>query len=370
MRKKQVWVGTLSCLMAAAAVWFLTADEQVPPVQKPERWANAPTGAASSLTQLPPAPSSTEHRIRFKTWAEYEAMSKYGKLPDSLTGTNVNWNITANADGKLVLSADLAALFEFFLSTHTEEGLATSLGRIEEYLKGLLPDAAATEALDIFQAYLEYKKGLTRYATPKDRVFTGDPKADLITTIADVKNALTQRINARREYLGTEVANVLFKDDEAYDLYTIRRLEIDANTSLSPTNKESALIQAEQQLPAATRAQVQKERKEAALNQRIEELRAQGGNEETIRSLRTELHGAQEANRLAIVDSEQAAWMLRLQKFREAKDSVLRQTALTAEAKAWSIQEIERASFSPQERMEVEILESIRAQNVKSGQPG
>lgn len=370
MRKKLAWVGALFCLVVGGAVWFLTADDHPPPVQKSVQGANTAASANAIWTQQPLAPAATVQPLRFTTWEEYEARSKYGRLPGSLTGINVNWNIAANADGKLVLSADLAALFEFFLSTHTEEGLATSLGRIEEYLRGLLPDTAATEALDILQAYLEYKKGLTRYATPKNRVFTGDPKTDLITTIADVKNALAQRIQARRAYLGTEVADVLFKDDEAYDLYTIRRLEIDTNASLSSVDKEALLTQAEQQLPTATRTQIQQERKTAALNQRIEELRAQGGHEETIRKLRTELYGAQEANRLAVVDSEQAAWMLRLQKFREAKDGVLRQTALTAEAKALSIKEIERASFNPEERMEVEILESVRAQNAKSGPQG
>lgn len=370
MRKKLVWIGALSCLVVGGAIWFLTADSHAPPVQKSAQGVYTPVGANATWTQQHFAPSPTDHPIRFKTLTEYEALSKYGRLPGSLTGINVNWNIAANADGKLILSTDLAALFEFFLSTHTEEGLATSLGRIEEYLKGLLPETAATEALDILQAYLEYKKGLTRYETPKDRVFTGDPKADLIASIADVKSALNQRIKARREYLGAQVANALFEDDEAYDVYTIRRLEIDSDASLSSTDKEALLTQAEQYLPSEKRSRIQQERKEATLNKRIEELRAQGGNEETIRNLRTELYGTQEASRLAAVDSQQAAWMQRLQKFREAKDGVLRQTVLTTDAKALSIEEIERASFTPEERMEVQILESIRAQNAKSDQQG
>ena len=106
------------------------------------------------------------------------------------------------------------------------------------------------------------------------------------------------------------------------------------------------IAQAELLLPAEQRARVQQERKEAALNQRIEALRAQGGNDETIRSLRTELYGAQEAQRLAMVDQEHAAWMQRLQNYRNAKDGILRQSALSAQAKDLMVKDLERSQFS------------------------
>ena len=62
-----------------------------------------------------------------------------------------------------------------------------------------------------------------------------------------------------------------------------------------------------------------------------------------------------------------AAWMQRLQAYRNAKDGVLRQSSLTAEAKALMIDELERTQFTAEELREVQILESIRAQNGQAG---
>lgn len=358
MRAKLVIAGTLTCLLGGGAIWlFGSADTQAASVKLASFKPPAPP--APALAASAPVSARPGQGVgRFSSLEAYEKVSKYGKLPESLRGIDVNWAIAAN--GKLVVSNDLRALFEFFLSTQSEEGTAVSIGRIEEYLQALLPGAAASEAQDILRAYIDYKKTLTRFEPPKGRVYTGDQKLDLIATIADVKQALNGRIQARRNFLGSEVADALFAEDEAYDLYTIRRLEIEQNGAWSEADKEALLAQAEAQLPEARRKRIQSERKEATLNQRIETLRAQGGNEEQIFAWRAELYGADEATRLALVDREQAAWMQRLQAYRAAKDSVLRLAGLSPQAKQQRIDELERSSFNAQELMEVRILESIR----------
>ena len=364
---QRVCLGALILLGVGGALWHFNADTPAPTARASARGTTTPTGANFLKTGYANPPTGAHPARRFRTLEEYEAVSQYGRLPTSLTGLNVNWNIAANANGKLMVSRDLAALFEFFLSTHTEEGLATSLDRIEEYLRGQLPDAAAAEALEILRNYLAYKQGLTRFEPSRDRVFTGNQSEDLVAIVGDVKAAMNQRATARRQYLGAEVADAFFKDDEAYDAYTIKRLEADANPALSAADKESQIAQAEQLLPEDRRLRVQQDRKEAALNQRVAALQAQGGSEEAIRDLRTELYGQQEANRLAAVDQEQAAWMQRLQNYRDAKDSVLRQTALSADAKAMAVEQLERSRFSADELREVKILESIRGQNAQNG---
>ena len=360
MRARLVIAGSVVCLLVGGAIWLAgSADTQAAPLQVARLLAPSPRMQASAApTPVSTAPDRGSGRVL--SLEDYEKTSKYGKLPESLRGIQVNWNVGVDANGKLVVSRDLGALFEFFLSTQSEEGTAVSIGRIEEYLQALLPGDAAGEALDILRAYVDYKKTLTRFEPPKGRVYTGDQKLDLITTIADVKSALNARIQARRNYLGTEVASALFAADEAHDLYTIRRLEIEQNDALAAADKEALLVQAEAQLPEERRNRIQRERKEAALNQRIEALRAQGGNDAQVFALRAELLGAEEATRLAQADREHAAWMQRLQQYRAAKDSVLRLAGLTAEAKRQRIDELERHTFTAEELMEVHILESIR----------
>lgn len=364
---QRAFVGALVLLGGCAALWFTTAEQPEPTPHRPT--ARSATAVANDFirsghTQQPQG----GHRIlRFSTLQEYEAVSQYGRLPRSLTGANVNWNVAADAKGKLILSADLAALFEFFLSAHTEEGLATALGRIEEYLRSQLPEAAAAEALNILRGYLAYKQGLTRFEPSTDRA--GNAQDAQMATVADVKAAMERRSAARRQHLGAEVADAFFKDDEAYDSYTVLRLQAQANTGLSAADKEAAILAAEQLLPPDKRARVQQERKEAELNQRIATLQAQGGNADAIRALRTELYGAQEAQRLAAADQEQAAWAARLQSYRSAKDGIQNQAGLSPDAKALSVEALEQSRFSPDELKEVRILESIRTQNAQGAKP-
>jgi lipase chaperone LimK len=68
-----------------------------------------------------------------------------------------------------------------------------------------------------------------------------------------------------------------------------------------------------------------------------------------------------------MVDQEHAAWMQRLQNYRNAKDGILRQSALSAQAKDLMVKDLERSQFSAEELREVQILESIRAQNGQAG---
>lgn len=356
---QRAFVGALALLGGCAALWFnLTAEQPEPASSRPT--ARSATAVANDFIQTgyTPQPQGGHRVLRFGSLQEYEAVSRFGRLPASLSGASANWNVAADAKGKLIPNADLAALFEFFLSAHTEEGLATALGRIEEYLRSQLPEAAATEAMKILRDYLAYKQGLTRFEPSTDRA--GSTQDAQMATIADVKAAMVRRSAARRQHLGAEVADVFFKADEAYDAYTVQRLEAQANTALSAADREAAIVQAEQLLPPDKRARVQQERKEAELNLRIAALQAQGGNADAILKLRTELYGAQEAQRLAVVDQEQAAWTARLQNYRNAKASILNQAGLSADAKALSIEELEKARFSAEELREVRILEGIR----------
>ena len=367
-KARRLGMGALLVLGAGAAFWHFGAASPEPTQHTKAIGSAAPAHTFFAQTGYGDSAAAGAPVHGFRTLAEYEAVSRYGRLPNSLTGLHVTWNIAADANGKLVVTRDLAALFEFFLSAHTEEGMEKSQGRIQEYLRGLLPEAAAGEALHIMRAYLAYKQGLQRFEPSSDAAAMGGAgRADQMATLGDIKAAMNQRAAARRQFLGSHVADIFFKEDEAYDAYTLQLLEAQANPSLSAANKESMIAQAEQLLPPDQRARVQQERKEATLNQRIEALRAQGGNEEAIRSLRTELVGAQEAQRLATVDQEHAAWMQRLHAYRNAKDGVLRQSSLSAEAKALMIDELERTQFTAEELREVQILESIRAQNGQAG---
>ena len=81
-------------------------------------------------------------------------------LPRSLLGTEVDGELTADAQGHLVLTRRVRAVFDYFLSAIGEEPLSTVRARLAAYIHGKLPPVAAQEALLLLDHYLAYKQAL------------------------------------------------------------------------------------------------------------------------------------------------------------------------------------------------------------------
>jgi lipase chaperone LimK len=98
----------------------------------------------------------------------------------------------------------------------------------------------------------------------------GDLKDDHTNT--KVRAALEAKKTLRRTYLGETLSESIFGDKERYDAYSVTRVEINANNTLSNEEKNRRLVIAENDLSPEVAQSKRYERNEKALKTKISAL--------------------------------------------------------------------------------------------------
>jgi len=282
---------------------------------------------------------------------EYEAVSQYGSLPGCLQGTRIDGRLAVDAQGNLIIDREMRSLFDYFLSAIVEEGLDKVVGRIEEYIMLTLPAPASEKAMEVFHAYMDYSRSLQRFFP------TVNADTDRKAFIAELKAAVSERRFSRRKYLPPEVVKAFFTEEETYDEFTLKRLEVEGDDALSEAEKERKVYALEEMLPVATKVDRRHFRKEIALNKQIEDLQKTQGNENQIYELRKGFYGSQAADRMADLDRKRSDLIRRIDSYRESKEMIMNMPSLTEQGRQIRIQDLEKKLFSEEELMEVHIRE-------------
>ncbi len=181
------------------------------------------------------------------TFVEIEYISKYGALPTSLQGTRIDGNLIADADGKFLILPSTKKRFDYFLSAVSEEGLETAIGRIEENINQTLPPKAAEEALTILYSYINYKKSLQNVYKNKP----GMPENS--DQVADIRFIIETRKELRRKYMTPVVVDAYFGDQELYDEFSLKCLELHHDNTLTSEEKQNEQKHLEKILPEKLR---------------------------------------------------------------------------------------------------------------------
>lgn len=177
------------------------------------------------------------------TFVAREYVSKYGDLPTSLQGTRIDGALVADVNGKFLILPSTKKRFDYFLSTVSEEGLETAIGRIEENINQTLPPEAAEEALTILYSYINYKKSLQNVYENK----TGIPENS--DQVADIRFIMERRNELRRKYMAPDVVDAYFGDQELYDEFSLKCLELHHNNTLTSEEKQNTQRHLEKILP-------------------------------------------------------------------------------------------------------------------------
>ena len=135
---------------------------------------------------------------------------------------------------------------------------AKSPQELKQRLAALVPrhfSAAETaRAAQLVERYVDYRVALSSLKPPRDM---GDPK--LLRDIIDARRKIRER------HFGPEEYDALFAQEEELDRFTVARLEIARDASLTPAQKQAALQDAERGLSESQRAA----RSEATLHETV-----------------------------------------------------------------------------------------------------
>jgi lipase chaperone LimK len=336
-------IGALCLSGSLTAAWLLLAQPAEPHLIS----ATAPQQPATDA-QLA---RDTNLQIQQQ---QIDSLPALPPLPRSLRDTQHNVRLHSDAQGNLVLSADILHLFEFYLTALSEEPLEISLNRISRDLAAQLQGPALEQARDLLRRYLDFKIGLGElHNLPAIMDSQGRYALDAIGLRQQRVQALRQQHFSSAEYA------LFFQQQDDYDAFMQQQLQLAEDQDLDARQRQEAIAQLEQQLPEPLRQAREKATRETRLYEQAELMKQQGASAEELFQLRAQVLSNQAAAALAQLDERQAQWDKRLAGY-EQERAAIEQSGLSSEDQKMAVASLIEQRFAPDERPQVEALELYR----------
>lgn len=345
MKKLVVAVSVFVVLGMITVVGLLPKPVSVDTESINPQSVNATLGTLNVFTDSLASAQSSQPSQIFVTGLEH--------LPASLRDTQVDGMFRVSANGELLLTRDIRQIFDYFLTTIGEEDVDRITARMRAYINHQLQPPARAQAQDVLTRYMNMKRAMgnvdeSMLNAPVDRYEPSQLKRRK-ETIQQIRNA----------HLSADEIQAFYADEDAYDNYTLSRLDVMNNTALSPQQRAEQINSLQQQLPQRLRDNLQQSQRVRDLNQLSEALAEQGGTQEQLRDLRVTVVGEAAAERLAKLDEVRKAWDARLNNWLAEKKIIEQNQALSSEQKTQAITQRRAELFNEAEQKRLYVLEKL-----------
>lgn len=321
-------LGLFLASLAFSLVVLLT-----PPADEPPPASNAATAPAHAAQ--PPAPAP----LTAVSDSTVQQPARLGELPRSFNGTRIDGRLQQDAAGNLIIDGDVRRLFDYFLSAIGAEPLTHSVQRLRQYIDAQLPEPAQTQAQNLLDQYLDYKRELLAL----DSAARPHNLPALRERLAAVQ-ALRARIFSQTAH------QAFFANEEAYDRFTLERLAIQLEQGFDANAKGAALDRLHAALPAELQDALVPQL-QTQLRQQTAALQARGGDAVQLRQLRQQLVGNAATERLEALDRQRQVWQQRLADFEQEKSRIEHSQGLGEADKQAAIERLAEQRFDSSERL-------------------
>lgn len=313
-----------------------------------------------------PTPEELDEITVTETKAEIEQLviaqtKDIEALPDTLLGAQPVRPLAIDEDGNLRLSSDIKETFDFYLSAIEEEGLDIVLERIRSHLRNTLQQPALSQAMDILDSYIGYKRSLMDFETEQagiaSELFEQKKQGLEVDYLGYLEQQLDARSQLRQASLDPEIFDAFFSGEEEFDRYNLQKMQIMSDDSLSPEQKQVALEQLQGTVPENFYIADQEELAREELTKRVEDIREQGGSDQDVFDARAEAYGEEAAQRFAELDAERAAWQNRVDEFMTKRQDILDNSGLSEQEALLEVETLRNSSFDDRERIRVQVYE-------------
>lgn len=352
---RKVALGLAGLALVVAVMWWLLPSG-VGGGKNPA--GSASTGVTQAATgAVATAQATAGKESEEQDFAHFVALGEgLGSVPRSLRGTQVDGHVAADASGNLILEVGVKQMFDYFLSALGEENLDAIKGRIAFYLKQHLPASAALQGWSLLGRYLDYRQATSSIEESQ--------KSD--GSVAGLRQAEQQRNQLRDSWLGEAASQAFFGPEEAYDDYTLSRMQIMQDESLSDAQKQQQVDQLKAALPDEVRDMIQQTTAPVEAVDTVDAMRAQGASEADIQAYRTSQFGPEAAERFKALDAERAAWQNRYDDYRQQRQSIL-DAGLAASDQASEIAALRERLFAAGEQKRVAALDDMTTDAASTG---
>lgn len=338
--KKKLYILVIALIVVVfiGGIWFL----------KPKEKTTATASTSSATTVASTAQSTLTSANTLST----TNLSTTGSLPvlaPSLEGTQIDCPLEVDQKGQLILTQGIRRCFDYFFSSLGEKSEQQLIVDIRQYLNVSLPETALPYALYLLKQYVSY-----RHAEPPSALQEKANSPD------SFQAALIALKNLRLKFFTSSEAQAFFGDEEAYDQYSIDLMRINANKALTKTQKDEKIAALMAQLPPSLAENLNALQQYNVLQQKTKEIQARGGSAQELYAMRLPIVGAEAAERLAKLDTEEADWSRRLSTYLAARERIKTSTPDKLNQQQ-AVTVLRNQTFSaPEERIRAQVYEMMR----------
>lgn len=337
MQKYKIWI-----ILALPVLCILTLILWLSPKENTQ----ADTGTKTPLTE---------------TQAEQTALLVNGPanaaFPSaSQQDTEINCQMQLDASNRLLVNEQTRNCFEYFITQFGEKNLQQIQQDFKAYIRQNHKEPGLSQILDLWDRYIQYRQGLGQLAAPAG-LNQEDP--------AYYRSIYNTTQNLRQQYFSKYEIEGLFGTEDTYHEYTLDRMSVLADKSLTETEKAQKLKALFQQLPQDWQENLEQLNKLEDLRKLTADIKARGGTAADIRQMRLNLLGPEATQRLEQLDGERASWKSSVTTYLNARDSIM-QSSMSDSAKQQAVQKLRQQHFQqPNQQLRVETFEQIHDQGGK-----
>lgn len=252
----------------------------------------------------------------------------------------------------MVVNSQTRDCFEYFITQYGENDLEQIKNHFGKFIQGQYLEPARSQIMDLWARYLKYREQLAQIQTPSAKQQDKNYFQKIFNSIQDI----------RKRFFSTSEIEGLFSSEDIYQNYTLDRMQILENSSLSEIEKARKLKERFEELPEDWQQNLQELSKLDDLHTLTKQIKARKGSAEELRQMRTALVGVEATQRLETLDTERNAWQQRVTSYLNGRDEIIKSN-MSDSAKNQAIQQLRQQQFnSSQEQLRLRTFETVHDQ--------
>lgn len=268
---------------------------------------------------------------------------------------DIDCKMNLDAGQRLIVNEQTKNCFEYFITQYGEKSIDQIKTDFEKYIRANYQEPALSQILDLWTRYMDYREQLGKLQPPTSNS----------NTAKYYREIYEKQQNLRKTYFSREEIQGLFGEENLYHEYTLQRLEILEDQSLSEAEKGKRLKELFEQLPADWKENLEQMNKLEDLRTLTADLKARNASAQEIRQMRLNLVGAEATGRLETLDTQRSQWQQQVNSYLAQRDSIL-QSGMSESAKTAAINDLKQQQFSSApDRMRLSTFETVHDQGGK-----
>lgn len=332
MQKKVLWcVLGFFILSLIACVYWLSPDSKNTSAQMSE-------SKAQNLASSPHTGHSSLNEDAYHSKSQQD--------------TEVNCQLKIDSSQHLVVNSQTRDCFEYFITQYGENDLEQIKIHFGKFIQGQYLEPARSQIMDLWTRYLKYREQLAQIQAPSAKQQDKNYFQKIFNSIQDIR---------KRFFSASEIEG-LFSSEDIYQNYTLDRMQILEDSSLSEIEKARKLKERFEELPEDWQHNLQELSKLDDLHTLTKQIKARNGSAEELRQMRTALVGAEATQRLETLDTQRNAWQQRVTSYLDSRDEIIKSN-MSDSAKNQAIQQLRQQQFnSSQEQLRLRTFETVHDQ--------